>query len=101
MCLVRCPILFEDEERCEPAKVGVTQTRAHEDPLLAIDPLVNRRAQLVELGELVACVVRDQEPDGLEPFSESRRNGGAQLVEPLARLSRHLWCAGVQKSAIS
>ena len=86
VCLVRCPILLEDEERCEPAKVGVAQTRAHEDAFLAIDPLVDRRAQLVQLGELVARVVRDQEPDGLEPFGESRGNSGAQLVEPLARL---------------
>ena len=71
MCLLRCPIL-EDEERRKPAKVGVTQTRAHEHTFRAIDPLIDRGAQLVQLGQLVAGVVRDQEPDGLEPFREPR-----------------------------
>ena len=84
------PHPLEDEERREPAKVGVTQTRAHEDTFRAIDPLIDRGAQLVQLGELVARVVRDQEPDGLEPFREPRCDCRAQLVEPRARLSRHL-----------
>ena len=86
MCLLRCAILLEDEERCEPTKVGVAQTRAHEDAFLAVDPLVDGCAQLVQLGELVARVVRDQEPDGLEPFGEPRGDSGAQIVEPVAGL---------------
>ena len=51
---VRRLVLLEHEEPREAPQVRVAQPGAHEDALRTIDPLVDRRAQLVQLGEPVA-----------------------------------------------
>jgi hypothetical protein len=56
--------------------------------------LVDRRAQRVELGELPAVLVWNEEMDSLEAIGEAFRDPRAQRVEPFAREGRDLHRVG-------
>src|SRR5439155_24513812 len=73
-----------DEVGREAAQLAARQARAHVDALLPVLTLVDRRSERVELGELPALGVRQEEPNRLDAVTEARREAPPQLIEPLS-----------------
>src|SRR5438034_9031551 len=75
---------FGHEVRREAAQLTPRQARPYEHPVGAVDALLDRRAERVELGEAASLVVREQELHALEPIREALGDPRLELVEPFA-----------------
>ena len=100
MPALRRLVLLQDEELRESPGVGATEPRSNEDAVRTIGAFVNGSAELVQLREPVAGLVGDQQPHGLEPLAEERRDSRPQLVETLIasrrqHASHNIWIAEV------
>jgi succinyl-diaminopimelate desuccinylase len=78
------------EVRSEPPQLPPREPRHDEHSLRRVLPLLDRRAERIELVEPGAFVVGQEQADGLEPVGEPLGDAGAQLVEPLAAQRRDL-----------
>jgi hypothetical protein len=72
-----------DEVSGEARNVAARQARADVHALRSILALVDRRAQLVELGQPGSLVVGQQQANVLEPLAEVACDCGPKLFEPL------------------
>src|SRR5207245_11558085 len=82
------PTLFRwslrDEIAGEPVQLAPWQARSDEDALGCVLPLVDRRAERVELVQASPFLVRQQKSHVLEALAEPLRDAGAQVGEPFA-----------------
>ncbi len=79
-----------NEESGESPQVAPRQPGAEEDTSGPVLALVDRRPELIELGELGTVLVRDEEMDGLVPVGEPIGYATSELVEPGPGQGRHL-----------
>ena len=82
--------LLRDEIASETPHLALRQAGADQHSVLQILALVDRRAERVELGELPAVLVRQQQPNVLVPVGESIGDPRTELVEALAGHRRDL-----------
>src|SRR5439155_23524101 len=74
-------VRLDDEVGSKPPQIRVSKPGSHEDTLGTVDALVDRRTELVELRELAAVLVREQQPDRLEALGETGRDRCPQVFE--------------------
>src|SRR5439155_8070372 len=73
-----------------PPQLPSRQPRAYEHALGLVLALLDRRPESVELGELAALAVGEEQVNRLVAVGEPRRDSSAQLVQPLAGQGGHL-----------
>ena len=81
---------LRDEVLRESPELTSRKPREYEHARLRVLARLDRRAERVELGELSALVVREEQVNGLIAIRKTRRDSFAQRVQPLAGQSGHL-----------
>ena len=84
-----------DEVGREPPDLAPRQPRDDENAFARVLALLDRRAERVQLVQLRALRIRQEQTNGLEPLGEAVGDPDAQLVEPFARERRDLQRVGV------
>jgi succinyl-diaminopimelate desuccinylase len=84
-----------DEVGREPSDLSPRQPCDDENAFARVLALLDRRAERIELVQLRALRIRQEQADGLEALGKTVGNPDAQLVEPFVRERRDLQRIGV------